>query len=71
MPVPPTRGHLPCRDTFAWIQKGPLKAGTTVLLTEVKYKEMENQKENADIFIGQAAKKFLYANKEQLNVPTL
>ncbi|KAI0224051.1 Mediator of RNA polymerase II transcription subunit 14 [Lamellibrachia satsuma] len=29
---------------------------------------MENQKEYADIFIGQAAKKFLYANKEQLNV---
>ena len=30
MPVPPMRGHLPCRDTFAWIQKCPLKAGTTV-----------------------------------------
>ena len=29
---------------------------------------MENQKENADIFISQAAKKFLYGNKEQLNV---
>ena len=28
---------------------------------------MENQKENADIFIGQAAKKFL-CGKEQLNV---
>ena len=39
-----------------------------ILLTEVKYQEMENQKENADIFIGQAAKKFLYNNKEQLNV---
>ena len=23
-------GHLPCRDTFAWIQKCPFKAGTTV-----------------------------------------
>ena len=30
MPVPPMRGHLPCRDTFAWIQKCPLKAGTTI-----------------------------------------
>ena len=30
MPVPPIRGHLPCRDTFAWKQKCPLKAGTTV-----------------------------------------
>ena len=39
-----------------------------ILLTEVNYRTMENQKENADIFIGQAAKKFLYANKEQLNV---
>ena len=29
MPVPPMRGHLPCRDTFAWIQKCPFKAGTT------------------------------------------
>ena len=33
MPVPPMRGHLPCRDTFAWIQKCPLKAGTTVPTT--------------------------------------
>ena len=32
MPVPPMRGHLPCRDTFAWIQKCPLKAGTTVVI---------------------------------------
>ena len=24
------RGHLQCRDTFAWIQEGPLKRGTTV-----------------------------------------
>ena len=39
-----------------------------ILLTEVKYKEIENQKENADIFIGQAAKKFLCDDKEQLNV---
>ena len=30
MPVPLMRGHLPCRDNFAWIQKCPLKAGTTV-----------------------------------------
>ena len=40
MPVPPMRGHLPCRDTFAWIQKCPLKAGTTVygmILPATKY----------------------------------
>ena len=34
MPVTPMTGHLPCRDTFAWIQKCPLKAGTTVLCYE-------------------------------------
>ena len=28
--VPPMRGHLQCRDTFAWIQECPLKRGTTV-----------------------------------------
>ena len=39
-----------------------------ILLAEVKYKEMENQKENADIFNGQSTKKFLCDNTEQLNV---
>ena len=28
--VPPMRGHLQCRDTFAWIQECPLKRGTIV-----------------------------------------
>ena len=27
---PSNRGHLQCRDTFAWIQECPLKRGTTV-----------------------------------------
>ena len=35
MPVPPMRGHLPCRGTFAWIQKCPLKAGTTVVVFQI------------------------------------
>ena len=30
MSVPPMRGHLQCRDTFAWIQECALKRGTTV-----------------------------------------
>ena len=34
MSVPPMRGHLPCRETFAWIQKCPLKAGTTACIYE-------------------------------------
>ena len=29
------KGHLQCRDTFAWIQECPQKRGTTVLLLDI------------------------------------
>ena len=28
--VPPMRGHLQCRDTFAWMDRCPYKTGSTV-----------------------------------------
>ena len=30
IPVPLTRGHLQCRDTFAWPDRCPYKTGSTV-----------------------------------------
>ena len=30
IPVPPMRGHLQCRDTFAWMDRCPYKTGSTV-----------------------------------------
>ena len=69
IPVPLIRGHLQCRDTFAWPDRCPYKTGSAVMQNSLALSDPKIAQNSKTLFV--CANAHVYENADNNTIPTV